>query len=171
PSCPVQRLCQAGLRDVTLPLAAPGVAAGFALVMLTAMKELPATLLLRPTGMDTLATRLWTETGVGAYAAAAPYAVALVVLAAVPTFLLSQFSADDGARVLAADRAPGGGPAVLSTNSIPGSPDPHSPDPLRRRAARPTHSPDHLPGHATSRTGEVVADRAGAVVGTSGGAR
>ncbi len=87
------------LRDVTLPLAAPGVAAGFALVMLTAMKELPATLLLRPTGMDTLATRLWTETGVGAYAAAAPYAVALVVLAAVPTFLLSQFSADDAARV------------------------------------------------------------------------
>lgn len=95
------------LRDVTLPLAAPGVAAGFALVMLTAMKELPATLLLRPTGMDTLATRLWTETGVGAYAAAAPSAVALVVLAAIPTFLLSQFSADDGARVLAPDRAAG----------------------------------------------------------------
>lgn len=98
------------LRDVTLPLAAPGVAAGFALVMLTAMKELPATLLLRPTGMDTLATRLWTETGVGAYAAAAPYAVALVVLAAIPTFLLSQFAGDDGARVLATDRAAGASP-------------------------------------------------------------
>jgi len=78
------------LRRVTLPLAGPGIAAGFALVMLTVMKELPATLLLRPTGMDTLATRLWTETGVGAYAAAAPYAVALVLLAAVPTFLLSR---------------------------------------------------------------------------------
>lgn len=77
------------LRDVTLPLAGPGVAAGFALVMLTCMKELPATLLLRPTGVDTLATRLWTETGAGAYAAAAPYAVTLVLLAAVPTFLLS----------------------------------------------------------------------------------
>lgn len=98
------------VREVTLPLAAPGVAAGFALVMLTAMKELPATLLLRPTGMDTLATRLWTETGVGAYAAAAPYAVGLVVLAAVPTFLLSQFAGDDGARVLAADRAAGASP-------------------------------------------------------------
>ncbi len=78
------------VRDVSLPLAAPGIAAGFALVMLTTMKELPATLLLRPTGMDTLATRLWTETGVGAYAAAAPYAVALVLLAAIPTFLLSR---------------------------------------------------------------------------------
>ncbi|MBK5250669.1 MAG: iron ABC transporter permease, partial [Actinomycetales bacterium] len=81
------------LRDVTLPLAGPGIAAGFALVMLTVMKELPATLLLRPTGMDTLATRLWTETGVGSYAAAAPYAVALVLLAAVPTFLLSRVQA------------------------------------------------------------------------------
>jgi iron(III) transport system permease protein len=56
--------------------------------MLTAMKELPATLLLRPTGMETLATRLWSQTGIGAYAAAAPYAVALVLLAVVPTALL-----------------------------------------------------------------------------------
>lgn len=81
------------LREVTLPLAGPGVAAGFALVMLTVMKELPATLLLAPTGTDTLATQLWTETGVGAYAAAAPYAVALVALAAVPTFMLSRVQA------------------------------------------------------------------------------
>ena len=84
------------LRDITLPLAAPGVAAGFALVALTVMKELPATLLLRPTGMDTLATRLWTQTGVGAYAAAAPYAVALVLLAAVPTVVLSRVQGRTG---------------------------------------------------------------------------
>ncbi len=77
------------LRRVTLPLALPGVAAGAVLVMLTAMKELPATLLLRPTGMDTLATSLWTQTGSGSYAAAAPYAAALVLLAAVPTVLLT----------------------------------------------------------------------------------
>ncbi len=54
------------------------------------MKELPATLLLRPTGMDTLATRLWTETGVAAYAAAAPFAALLVLLAAVPAWLLGR---------------------------------------------------------------------------------
>ena len=76
------------LRDVTLPLAGPGVAAGAALVFLTCMKELPATLMLRPTGLDTLATELWTQTEVGAYAAAAPYASLLVLLAALPTFLL-----------------------------------------------------------------------------------
>jgi iron(III) transport system permease protein len=78
------------LREVTVPLAAPGVAAGAALTFVVCMKELPATLLLRPTGMDTLATRLWTETGVGAFAAAAPYAAALIVLAAVPSYLLGR---------------------------------------------------------------------------------
>lgn len=76
--------------QVTLPLAAPGVAAGAALVVLTCMKELPATLLLRPTGMDTLATELWTLTFVPAYGEAAPYAAFLVLLAAIPTLLLTR---------------------------------------------------------------------------------
>ncbi|MFB9853762.1 ABC transporter permease [Micromonospora andamanensis] len=76
------------LRTVTLPLILPGIGAGAALVFLTGMKELPATLLLRPTGTDTLATELWTSTSVGAYAAAAPYAVLLVVISALPTWLL-----------------------------------------------------------------------------------
>jgi iron(III) transport system permease protein len=78
------------LRRVTVPLAAPGIAAGAALVFLACVKELPATLLLRPTGTRTLATELWTQTGVGAYAAAAPYAALLVLLAAVPTYLLGR---------------------------------------------------------------------------------
>jgi iron(III) transport system permease protein len=75
--------------SVTVPLTVPGIAAGAALVFLTCMKELPATLLLRPTGMDTLATELWTHTGVAAYAAAAPYAALLVVLSAIPTWFLA----------------------------------------------------------------------------------
>ncbi|MFJ6947139.1 ABC transporter permease [Streptomyces wuyuanensis] len=78
------------LREVTVPLAAPGVAAGAALTFVVCMKELPATLLLRPTGMDTLATRLWTETGSGSFAAAAPYAAALILLAAIPSYLLGR---------------------------------------------------------------------------------
>jgi len=77
------------LRTVTLPLAAPGLGAGAALVYLVCLKELPATLLLRPTGMDTLATELWRHTSFGAYAAAAPYALLLVLVAAVPTWWLS----------------------------------------------------------------------------------
>lgn len=71
-------------------LATPGVAAGGLLVLLTAMKELPATLMLRPTGLDTLATELWSRTEIAAYGAAAPYAIALVVLAAVPAWLLGR---------------------------------------------------------------------------------
>lgn len=77
------------LRTVTLPLAAPGIGAGAALVFLTCMKELPATLLLRPTGMDTLATELWTETSVASYAAAAPFAALIVLISAAPTWWLS----------------------------------------------------------------------------------
>ena len=75
-------------RTVTLPLISPGIGAAAALVFLTCMKELPATLLLRPTGMETLATRLWRHTTVVEYAAAAPYAALLVAIAAVPTWLL-----------------------------------------------------------------------------------
>jgi iron(III) transport system permease protein len=77
------------LRTVTLPLAMPGIGAGAALVFITGMKELPATLLLRPTGMETLATRLWTHTTVASYAAAAPYAALLVLLTVIPTWLLT----------------------------------------------------------------------------------
>jgi len=78
------------LRTVTGPLIAPGVAAGAALVFLTCMKELPATLLLGPTGFDTLATRVWSATSAGAYGEAAVPAVVLVSVAALPTWLLSR---------------------------------------------------------------------------------
>ena len=77
-------------RRVTLPLAGPGVAVGFLLVLLAIMKELPVTLFLRPTEMRTLATELWTKTEIVSYSEAAPYALALVLLAAVPTYLLSR---------------------------------------------------------------------------------
>lgn len=78
------------LTRVALPLLLPGIGAGAAMAFLVGMKELPATLLLRPTGLDTLATRLWTHTGVGEYAAAAPYAALLIALAALPTWLLAR---------------------------------------------------------------------------------
>ena len=76
--------------ETTLRLTLPGIAAGGLLVLLTAMKELPATLMLRPTGLDTLATELWSRTEVAAYGAGAPYAIALVAIAAIPAWLLSR---------------------------------------------------------------------------------
>jgi iron(III) transport system permease protein len=93
---------------VTLPLAAPGLAAGAALVFLTIAKELPITLMLRPTGVDTLAVRLWSHTGAGQFAAAAPYAIALVILAAVPALVLDRVLRGS-ANMRSADSS-GGGP-------------------------------------------------------------
>ena len=77
-------------RTVTAPLLAPGVGAGTALVFLTCLKELPATLLLGPTGFETLATRVWSATQAGAFGDAALPAQLLVAVGAVPTWLLTR---------------------------------------------------------------------------------
>lgn len=74
---------------VTVPLALPSVGIGALLVAIATMKELPATLLLRPTGIQTLATELWNRTVVFEFGAAAPYAAVLVLIAAVPAMVLS----------------------------------------------------------------------------------
>ena len=74
---------------VTVPLALPSVGIGALLVAIVTMKELPATLLLRPTGVQTLATELWNRTVVFEFGAAAPYAAVLVLVAAVPAMILS----------------------------------------------------------------------------------
>lgn len=77
------------VRRVSWPLAWPGIAAGAALVFLTVLKELPITLLLRPTGFDTLATDIWDATGAGQYGRAATSALVLIALSAVPTMILA----------------------------------------------------------------------------------
>ena len=74
---------------VVLPLARSGILAGAALVFLSTVKELPATLLLRPIGFDTLATEIWQGTAVGAYSEVAPSALALVAIASPLVYLLS----------------------------------------------------------------------------------
>lgn len=76
------------LRRITAPLMAPGLLAGAALVFLTAMKELPATLLLAPIGFDTLATRVWSATAEGQFAQAAPAALLLLAVSALGVGLL-----------------------------------------------------------------------------------
>ena len=52
------------------------------------MKELPATLLLRPTGFNTLAVDVWSLTADLRYAQAAAPALMLLLAAAGPTYLL-----------------------------------------------------------------------------------
>ena len=79
--------------SVTAPLIRPGLLAGGALVFLSAMKELPATLLLRPIGFDTLATDIWKFTSLGAYSRAAPAALLLIAVSA-PLLYLAAGSRD-----------------------------------------------------------------------------
>ena len=77
---------------VTVPLVRSGALAGAALVFLSAMKELPATILLRPIGFDTLATEIWGATQVGAYSKAAIPALLLIVLSAPVLWLVHRDS-------------------------------------------------------------------------------
>ena len=74
---------------VTVPLMTSGILAGCALVFLTAIKELPATLILGPTGFETLATEIWSATGRGFFEGAAIPALILLMVSAVPLYLLT----------------------------------------------------------------------------------
>lgn len=74
---------------VTLPIIFPALGAAFALVFLDAMKELTATLLLSPTGLNTLATQVWSHTSNIEFAAAAPYAALLILVSGLPVYLLT----------------------------------------------------------------------------------
>jgi iron(III) transport system permease protein len=65
---------------VTLRLAAPGIAAGMALVAMGITTELTATLMLSPIGTETLATQFWARTGEFDHMGAAPFALAMVIL-------------------------------------------------------------------------------------------
>jgi iron(III) transport system permease protein len=77
---------------VTMPLAFPAIATGAMLVLLNVGKELTTTLLLHPTGKDTLATALWQTTNgeVLNFTTAAPYGIALIIIGAIPAYLLAR---------------------------------------------------------------------------------
>ena len=75
-------------RDVVLPLVAPGVLGGAALVFLTTMKELPATLLLRPPEFKTLVTYIWTAQQSGHYGLAAVPALVLLGVSGVSMLVI-----------------------------------------------------------------------------------
>ncbi|MFH5925429.1 ABC transporter permease [Roseomonas xinghualingensis] len=68
------------LGRVHLPLLLPALSASALLVFLDAMKELPATLLLRPFNRETLATALYAEAARGTYEEGAVAALALVLV-------------------------------------------------------------------------------------------
>lgn len=74
--------------EITLPLVSPGVLSGALLVFLTAIKELPATLLLAPIGFNTLAVHIWKATENVSYSDAAAGALVMLVISISSTLLL-----------------------------------------------------------------------------------
>lgn len=77
------------LRHLIVPLSAPGIQTTWALIFLGLLKELPATLILRPAGFDTLAVRVWMPTSDGFTAAAAMPAFIIILCACIPfTFIM-----------------------------------------------------------------------------------
>jgi len=79
------------LATITVPLVAPGLAVAFALVLLEAMTELTATLVLIPPSTQTLSTQFWALQTNGFEGQAAVYAAVIVALAAVPAAVLGRF--------------------------------------------------------------------------------
>ncbi|MBW3620582.1 MAG: iron ABC transporter permease [Actinobacteria bacterium] len=73
---------------VELPLMLPGLLAGAGLVLLSTMKELPATLVLAPPGFETLATRVWNASQDVFLADASIAGLVLILLSGVLTWVL-----------------------------------------------------------------------------------
>lgn len=78
------------LRRVHLPMLRPALAAAALLVFVDCMKELPATLLLRPLDFETLATTLYGEAARGTYEDGAVAALIIVLAGLLPVLLLAR---------------------------------------------------------------------------------
>jgi iron(III) transport system permease protein len=83
------------LRRVHLPLARPALATAAMLIFVDCMKELPATLLLRPIGFETLATHLYGEAVRGTYEDAAVAALLIVATGLIPVLILARIDRSD----------------------------------------------------------------------------
>lgn len=86
------RTAAGALRHVHLPLIRPAIGAAAILVFVDCMKELPATLLLRPLNFETLATHLYGEAARGTYEDGAVAALAIVLAGLLPVIVLARLS-------------------------------------------------------------------------------
>ena len=82
------------LRRIHLPLTRPALVSAALLVFVDCMKELPATLMLRPLGFETLATHLYGEAARGTYEDAAIAALFIVLAGLAPVIMLARVGQD-----------------------------------------------------------------------------
>ena len=104
---------------VTLPLIGPGLAAAFCLVFLEAATELTATLVLIPTSAQTLATQFWNYQQNISYSLAARPAAMLVLIAAVPSYVLGRWFDRLPSRTSTGGPAPGPAPGPTPSTMVP----------------------------------------------------
>ncbi len=80
------------VRLIHLPMSKAAILAGGLLVFVDCVKELPATLLLRPLNVETFATHLYGEAARGTYEEASIAALAIVAIGSLPVILLSRLA-------------------------------------------------------------------------------
>lgn len=80
------------MRLIHLPLLRPALATAALMVFVDCMKELPATLLLRPLDFETLSTHLYAEAARGTYEDGAIAALLIVLAGLLPVVLLSRLA-------------------------------------------------------------------------------
>ncbi len=80
-------------RRVYIPMLAPGLFTAALLVFVDVMKEMPATLLMRPFGWDTLAVRIYEMTSEGLWQQAALPGLSVVLVGLIPVIILVRRSA------------------------------------------------------------------------------
>jgi len=83
------------LRRIQLPLLRPSLIAAVLLVFVDSMRELPATLLLRPFNFDTLATRVYWLASDEKLAEASSAALTIIALGVVPSLLANRIASGE----------------------------------------------------------------------------
>ncbi|MBM3608154.1 MAG: iron ABC transporter permease [Alphaproteobacteria bacterium] len=121
------------IRRVHLPLLRPALGAAALLIFVDCMKELPATLLLRPLNFETLATHLYAEASRGAYEDGSIVALCIVLFGLIPVILLAKLSRRPA---LAHDSANAPGRDVLLPGVLPGDAQPPLTPHIHERAER-----------------------------------
>jgi iron(III) transport system permease protein len=86
------------LTQIIIPLLKPGLLTGFTIVLVDVMKEMPATLIMRPFGWDTLAVRIYAMTAEGQWETAALPAVTLIIVGLLPVYLLIRSARSSNSR-------------------------------------------------------------------------
>ncbi len=117
------------IRRVHLPLLRPAIGAAALLIFVDCMKELPATLLLRPLNFETLATQLYGEAARGVYEDGSVAALAIVLFGLVPVIVLARLSRRPA---LAHDALAQGRTAGIEAGLLQGEPAGYSPPPAER---------------------------------------